>query len=86
MTPERTMLCYTIAVASALSTTLGAPLLAGIATGDIAGALRRELVDLGTYWLLALPACYAVTAVLGYLGPVRTWRWILTMGTLRHRS
>ena len=26
-----------------------------------------------------LPICYAVAGVLGYLGPVRTWRWILTM-------
>ena len=79
MTPERTVLCYTLAVASALATALGAQLLAGIASGDVARALGRELVDLPTYWLLALPICYAVAGVLGYLGPVRTWRWILTM-------
>jgi hypothetical protein len=78
MTPERTLLCYTIAVATALSTALGAQLLAGIASGDVAGALGRELVDLGTYWL-ALPVCYLVAGVLGYVGPVRTWRWIVTI-------
>jgi hypothetical protein len=79
MTPERTLLCYTIAVATALSTALGAQLLAGIASGDIARALARELVDLDTYWLIALPVCYVAAGVLGYLGPVRTWRWIVTM-------
>jgi hypothetical protein len=79
MTPERTVLCYTLAVASALATALGAQLLAGIAGGDVARALGRELVDLGPYWLVSLPVCYAVAGVLGYIGPVRTWRWILTM-------
>jgi hypothetical protein len=79
MTHERTMLCYAIAVATALSSALGAQLLAGIASGDVARALGRELVDLGTYWLIALPVCYLVAGVLGWLGPLRTWRWILTM-------
>ena len=79
MTPERTVLCYAIAAATALASALGAQLLAGIATGDVARALGRELVDLPTYWLLALPICCAVAGVLGWLGPRRTWRWILTM-------
>jgi hypothetical protein len=79
MTPERTRLCYTIAVATALSTALGVQLLAGIATGDFARAFGRELVDLGIYWLVALPICYLAAGVLGYLCPVRTWRWIITM-------
>jgi hypothetical protein len=79
MTPDRTLLCYMIAVAIALSTALGAQLLTGIASGDVARALGRELVDLGTYWLIALPVCYLAAGVLGYLGPVRTWRWIVTM-------
>jgi hypothetical protein len=79
MTPERTSLCYTIAVATALSSALGAQLLAGIASGDVARALGRELVDLGTYWLIALPICYLAAGVLGYMGPLRTWRWIVTM-------
>ena len=79
MTADRTLLCYTIAVAAALATALGAQLLAGIAGGDIGRALASELVDLGTYWLLALPVCYVVAGVLGYLGPVRTWRWIVVM-------
>jgi hypothetical protein len=79
MTPERTRLCYTIAVAIALASAIGAQLIAGIVGGDVARALRRELVDLPTYWLLALPVCYLAAAVLGWLGPVRTWRWIATM-------
>jgi hypothetical protein len=69
MTPERTELCYTVAVATALSTALGAQLLAGIAGGEVAGALGRELIDLSTYWRLALPVCYLVAGVLGYMGP-----------------
>ena len=79
MTPERTLLCYAIAVATALLSALGAQLLVGIASGDVARALGRELVDLDTYWLIALPVCYLVAGVLGYLGPRRTWRWIATM-------
>jgi hypothetical protein len=79
MTPERTQLCYTIAVAAALATALGAQLLAGIQTGDVARAFARELVDLGPYWLVALPVCYLAAGVLGYVGPVRTWRWIVTI-------
>jgi hypothetical protein len=79
MTAERTMLCYTIAVAIALVSAIGAQLLAGIASGDVARALGRELVDFETYWLAALPVCYLAAGVLGYLGPVRTWRWIATM-------
>lgn len=79
MTPQRTLLCYTIAVAIALSTALGTQLLAGIASGDVARAFARELVDLPTYWLVALPVCYLAAGVLGYLEPMRTWRWIVTM-------
>jgi hypothetical protein len=79
MTPDRTSLCYRIAAATALLTAIGAQLVVGIATGDTAHAFGRELVDLGTYWLGALPICYLVAGVLGYLQPVRTWRWIVTM-------
>jgi hypothetical protein len=79
MTSERTLLCYTIALLVALGSALGAQLVAGIAGGDVARAFRRELVDLPTYWLLALPVCYLAAGALGWLGPVRTWRWIITM-------
>ena len=79
MTPDRTLLCYTIAVLAAFATAFGTQLLTGIGTGDYAGAFRRELVDLGFYWPVALPVCYLVAGVLGYMGPVRTWRWIVTM-------
>lgn len=79
VTPERTSLCYTIAVVTALLSAIGAQLLAGILSGDVARALGRELVDLPTYWLLALPVCYLAAGVLGWLCPVRTWRWILIM-------
>lgn len=79
MTPDRTLQCYAIAVAVALSTALGVQLVSGLAAGDVARAFRRELVDLGLYWLVALPICYLVAGVLGYMTPVRTWRWIITM-------
>ena len=79
MTADRTLLCYMIAVAAGLATALGAQLLAGIAGGDVGRALASELVDLPTYWLFALPVCYAAAGVLGWLGPVRTWRWIAVM-------
>ena len=79
MTPERTRFCYTVAVVVALASALGAQLIAGIAGGDVARGFTRELVDLPTYWLIALPVCYLAAGVLAWLGPVRTWRWILTM-------
>jgi hypothetical protein len=79
MTSDRTLLCYAIAAAMAFLTAFGVQLRAGIATGDFARAFGRELVDLGDYWLVALPVCYVAAGVLGYLGPVRTWCWILTM-------
>jgi hypothetical protein len=79
MKPERTLLCYAIAAVTALASAIGAQVLAGILGGDMARGLRSELVDLPTYWLLSLPVCYVMAGVLGYLGPLRTWRWILTM-------
>lgn len=79
MTPERTFVCYALAIATGLLTALGTQLFAGIATGNYARAFTREPVDLGVYWLVALPVCYLVAGVLGYLAPVRTWRWILAM-------
>lgn len=79
MTPDRTLRCYTIAVVAALSTAFGTQLLSGIAAGAYAYAFRRELVDLPLYWLVMLPVCYLIAGVLGYMGPVRTWRWIVTM-------
>ena len=79
MTPERTVLCYALAAATAFATAFGVQLRAAIATGDFARAFTSELVDIGAYWLVALPVCYVAAGVLGYLGPVRTWRWILTM-------
>lgn len=79
MTPARTFACYALAIAIAALSVLGAQLWSGMASGDFGHALRREPVDLGAYWLGALPACYLAAGVLGYLGPVRTWRWIFTM-------
>lgn len=79
MTPERTLVCYALAVVTALVGAAGAQVVAGFSTGSYARAFSRELVDLPSYWLLSLPLCYLVAGVLGYLGPVRTWRWIVTM-------
>ena len=45
----------------------------------MARAFAREAVDLGAYWYFALPVSYLVAGLLGYLGPVRTWRWSLEM-------
>ena len=67
MTPDRTLLCYMIAVATAFATAFGTQLLAGIATGDPARAFPRAGRS-GPYWLVALPVCYLVAGVLGYLG------------------
>ena len=79
MTSDRSLLCYALAAATGFATAFGVQLRAGIASGDLARAFGRELVDLGDYWLVALPVCYVAAGVLGYLGPMRTWRWILTM-------
>jgi hypothetical protein len=79
MTPARTFACYALAIAIAALSVLGAQVWSGVASGDLSHAFRREPVDLAAYWLGALPACYLAAGALGYLGPVRTWRWIFTM-------
>ena len=79
MPPERALLCHGPAVMTGLLTYLGSLTLHGLATGDLAAALHREALDVGPYWSLGLPACYLVAGVLGYFGPVRTWRWSLDM-------
>jgi hypothetical protein len=48
-------------------------------TGVLAGTLRREASDVAPYWFFSLPVCYLIAGVLGYLCPVRTWRWSLDM-------
>jgi hypothetical protein len=79
MTPARTFACYAVAIVVAALSALGAQLWSGIASGDLGSALGREPVDLAAYWLGALPVCYLAAGALGYLAPVRTWRWIFTM-------
>ena len=75
MPPERALLCHGLAVVTGVLTYLGALAIEGLAGGDLARAFAREAVDVGAYWYFALPACYLVAGLLGYLGPARTWRW-----------
>jgi len=71
--------CHALAVATGLVTYLGTLLIAGLASGELARAFGREAMDLAPYWYFALPVCYLAAGVLGYLCPVRTWRWSLEM-------
>lgn len=79
MPPERAPLCHGLAVLTGFLTYVGALIIEGLATGDMARALQREAVDVASYWWFALPICYLAAGLLGYLGPVRTWRWSLDM-------
>ena len=79
MPPERALLCHGLAVTTGVLTYLGALAIEGLASGDLARTFAREAVDVGAYWYFALPVCYLVAGLLGYLGPVRTWRWSLDM-------
>jgi hypothetical protein len=79
MPHARAPLCHALAVATGVLTYLGTLLIAGLAGGDLARAVGREAIDLAPYWFFALPICYLAAGVLGYLCPVRTWRWSLEM-------
>jgi hypothetical protein len=71
--------CHALAVVTGLLTFFGALVIQGVAIGDMAGAFRREVFDIGPYWLFSLPTCYLAAGVLGYLGQVRSWCWSLEM-------
>jgi hypothetical protein len=79
MSAERAPLCHGLAVTTGLLTYLGSLAIHGLESGDLAGALAREAVDVGPYWYFGLPVCYLVAGLLGYLGRVRSWRWSLDM-------
>lgn len=40
---------------------------------------RREAWDASVYWALAYPVALVASAVLGYLFPMRAWRWPLAL-------
>jgi hypothetical protein len=40
---------------------------------------RREAWDSSFYWTVAYPAAVLCAAALGYLAPVRPWRWALVL-------
>src|SRR5688572_33264713 len=40
---------------------------------------KHEAWDSPLYWMAAYPAGIAVAGVLGYLAPVRPWRWSLVL-------
>jgi hypothetical protein len=77
--PTRTATCYVVSVVTGLMSSLGALLLTGIMSGEVAETLRREAWDTELYWLIGLPLCYLVAGALGWLGPERIWRWPLVM-------
>ena len=79
MSPIRTATCHIVAVVTGLASSLGVLLVAGLMSGRLPEALRREAWDTDLYWLVGLPLCYVVAGVLGWLGPERIWRWPLVM-------
>ncbi|HYZ26868.1 MAG TPA: hypothetical protein VE597_08160 [Geminicoccaceae bacterium] len=79
MSPERVLFCHGFAIATGLLTFFGSLIIQGLAVGDMAGALRREVFDIAPYWFFGLPVCYVAAGLLGYLGQVRSWRWSLEM-------
>jgi hypothetical protein len=79
MSPERVLFCHAFAIATGLFTFFGSLIIQGLAVGDMAGALQREVFDIGPYWFFGLPVCYVAAGLLGYLGQDRSWRWSLEM-------
>lgn len=79
MSRERTTLCYGIAVATGVLAWVGPLLIAGIAGGELGRTIRREAWDLDLWWTTGLPLGWLVAGVLGWLRPVRIWRWPLTI-------
>ena len=79
MRPTDAPLCHGLAVATGVLTYFGTLVLAGLAGGNMAHAGSRDAIDLAPYWFFALPLCYLAAGVLGYVAPVRTWRWSLEM-------
>ena len=79
MPPERVLLYHALAVTIGLATFFGSLIIHGLEISDMARALQREVFDVGPYWYFGLPVCYLAAGLLGYLGPVRSWRWSLEM-------
>jgi hypothetical protein len=77
--PGRLLWCHVLAVATGLVTLFGSPIFEGFATGDMARALQHEIFDTARHLYVGLPVCYLVAGLLGYLCPVRSWRWSLEM-------
>lgn len=79
MPPERLLFCHGVAVTTGVLTFFGSLLIYGLTVDDMARAFQREVFDVAPYWYFGLPACYLAAGLLGYLGPVRSWRWSLEM-------
>lgn len=69
MRPMTNAQAYAIAAATGAGLWLAVMLISG----------RREAWDSPLYWMAAYPAGIAVAGVLGYLAPVRPWRWSLAL-------
>jgi hypothetical protein len=66
-----------IGAAQLYALALGAGAAAWLITALLGG--RGEAWDSPLYWSAAYPLCIALAGVLGYVQPVRPWRWALAM-------
>ena len=62
-------------VPASIATAIGFTLWLG--TSALAG--RREAWDASAYWTIAYPAALCACALLGYLYPLRAWRWAIVL-------
>lgn len=79
MTLAQTSLCHGLAILTGVMAWVGLLVITGLASGNVAGMLRREAWDLEVWWVTSLPLTYLMAGVLGWLGPRRIWRWPLTI-------
>lgn len=56
-------------------------IVAGVTLWLVAGVLsgQREPWDADGYWKVAYPVAVVICAALGYLWPIRAWRWPLVL-------
>ena len=79
MPAERPLWCHVLAVATGIVTFCGSLSFDLSATSDMARVSPRVMFVSARYFSGGVPVCYLVAGVLGYLGPIRSWRWSLDM-------